>query len=63
MSISEKKGVESPKSPKNNVSTSGNGKGRGAAIEFNYNKLNASNFYISVPSGHTPYFDGTHYAA
>ena len=60
MSTSEEKSPKSLRSMKDE--TSGNDKGKGVAIEFNYDKLNASNSYIFVPSGRAPYFDGTHYA-
>ena len=63
MSTSREKSPKGTRSPKDDISTSGNNKGKGVAIEFNYDKLNASNSYISVPSGRAPYFDGTHYVA
>ena len=68
MSTSGAKGPKddgSPKSPKDDPSKNGegSGNGKGNEIPFNYDHLNSSNSYISVPSRRAPYFDGTHYAA
>ena len=54
----------SPRGLKDNPSKNddGNGKGKGSEIPFNYDRLNSSSNYISVPSRRAPFFDGTHYA-
>ncbi|XP_066166983.1 uncharacterized protein [Oryza sativa Japonica Group] len=46
------------------ASSKGTPSTKGATIPFDYSKLTIpSHNFVSVPSGHAPQFDGTHYAA